>query len=130
MEFYNSHFQLESANYKIPSMVLQPFIENAIWHGLLNKEEGVGELSIKCKEHSPDANQIICEITDNGVGRKKSSEYKNSLKQHKSKGLDITKERLVRLSKGEISEPIEFEDLYDAQGMATGTKVTIHMPIT
>ncbi len=121
--------ETENANYKIPSMVLQPFIENAIWHGLLNKEEGVGELKIKFIEFEHDSTQIVCEITDNGIGRKKSAEYKNSLKQHKSKGLDITRERLIRLSNGVISEPIEFVDLYDEAGNAAGTRVFIHMPI-
>ncbi len=130
---FNYHIQMdaeiESANYKIPSMVLQPFIENAIWHGLLSKEEGIGELSIRFTEYEKDANQIICEITDNGIGRKKSAEYKDSLKKHKSKGLEITKERLIRLSNGEIQDPIEFIDLYDEQGNAIGTKVLIHLPI-
>lgn len=130
---FNYHIELESeiehANYKIPSMVLQPFIENAIWHGLLNKEDGEGELTIRFKEFGDDANQIVCEITDNGIGRKKSAEYKNSLKQHKSKGLEITRERLIRLSNGEIQEPIEFIDLTDDQGNALGTRVLIHLPI-
>jgi len=121
---------IDNANYKIPSMVLQPFIENAIWHGLLNKEEGVGMLTIKFTEYEYDSSQIVCEITDNGIGRAKSAEYKNSLKQHKSKGLEITRERLIRLSNGEIKEPIEFVDLYDQEGNATGTRVFIHLPIT
>ena len=121
--------EVENTNYKIPSMVLQPFIENAIWHGLLNKEEGQGELEIKFKEDETDEDQIICEITDNGVGRVKSAEFKNSLKQHKSKGLEITKERLIRLSHGTIKEPIAFVDLYNDKGEAQGTKVIIHMPI-
>jgi len=130
---FNYHIEIsqevEDANYKIPSMVLQPFIENAIWHGLLNKEDGIGELTIKFIEYEVDANQIICEITDNGVGRKKSAENKNSLKHHKSKGLEITKERLIRLSNGEITNPIEFTDLYDADGKACGTTVKIQLPI-
>lgn len=121
--------EVEQANYKIPSMVLQPFIENAIWHGLLNKEDGHGILSIHFSEYEKDGNRIICTITDNGVGRTKSAELKNSVKQHKSKGLQITGERLVRLSHGEIAQPIEFEDLYDKDGEACGTKVTIHLPI-
>jgi hypothetical protein len=121
--------EIENANYKIPSMVLQPFIENAIWHGLLNKEQGAGELKIKFIEFEDDSTQIVCEITDNGIGRKKSAEYKNSLKQHKSKGLEITRERLIRLSNRLIIEPIEFIDLYDDEGNPAGTRVFIHMPI-
>ncbi|MBK7762889.1 MAG: histidine kinase [Bacteroidetes bacterium] len=121
--------EIEQANYKIPSMVLQPFIENAIWHGLLNKENGHGVLSIHFKEFEKDDNRIICVITDNGIGRAKSAELKNSLKQHQSKGLQITGERLLRLSHGEIAQPIEFEDLHDENGEACGTKVTIHLPI-
>jgi hypothetical protein len=121
---------VEQANYKIPSMVLQPFIENAIWHGLLNKEDGIGKLSISFVEVENNEDQILCTITDNGIGRVKSASFKNELKQHKSKGLEITKDRLIRLSNHEIMEPIKFEDLYDKQGIACGTKVNIYLPVS
>ena len=74
--------------------------------------------------------QILCTITDNGIGRAKSASFKNELKQHKSKGLEITKDRLIRLSNHEIMEPINFEDLYDEQGIACGTKVNIYLPVS
>lgn len=122
--------EVESANYKIPSMVLQPFIENAIWHGLLNKEDGHGSLTIQFMEVPHDDRCIICEITDNGVGREKSAEYNHSLKRHKSKGLDITRERLTRLSGGQLEEPFKFIDLFDEQGNPSGTKVIIYLPVT
>ena len=121
--------EVAHANYKIPSMVLQPFIENAIWHGLLNKEEGQGELRIQFSESPGKHNEICCIITDNGIGRVESEALKGSLKPHKSKGLEITRERLVRLSKESIHEPIEFEDLYSDQGKATGTRVIVHLPV-
>lgn len=121
--------EVENANYKIPSMVLQPFIENAIWHGLLNKEDGNGSLTIQFREAADDDRCIICEITDNGIGRQKSAEYNNSLKRHKSKGLDITRERLTRLSGGLLHEPFTFIDLYDEQGHPAGTKVIIYLPV-
>jgi hypothetical protein len=121
--------EVKHANYKIPSMVLQPFIENAIWHGLLNKEEGEGELSIHFSEYETDANRILCEIKDNGIGRKQSAALKNTLKMHKSKGLDITRERLIRLSNGEITDPITFFDLEDEHGTPLGTRVLVHMPV-
>lgn len=122
--------EIEAANYKIPSMVLQPFIENAIWHGLLNKEDGQGLLTIQFKEYGNDDIRIVCEITDNGIGRQKSAEYNNSLKRHKSKGLDITRERLTRLSGGQLEEPFSFIDLFDENGNPAGTKVIIHLPVT
>jgi len=74
----------------IPPMLIQPFVENAIWHGLLHIEDKEPLLDIKFL--SDDAN-LICEITDNGIGRKASSNL-NRNTSHKSLGGKITEERL------------------------------------
>jgi tetratricopeptide (TPR) repeat protein len=127
---YNISFQndidLESAF--IPPLILQPFVENAIWHGLMNKESQ-GYLSVYVSRE----NTILrCEITDNGVGRKKAMELKSkSAESRKSLGLKITKERLDLLNSdvnGYAS--FEIEDLYDNEGHANGTKVILNVKLT
>ncbi len=115
-------------DFDIPSMVIQPFVENAIWHGLLNKESDA-HLTINFKEIPDNDHEILCEVIDNGIGRKNSRLFKNNLKKHHSKGVDITRERLKGLSKKPHEQPIEFVDLEDEQGNSLGTKVNIYLPI-
>jgi LytS/YehU family sensor histidine kinase len=107
----------------VPSLLLQPFVENAIWHGLMYKE-GAGNLDI----HVLPKDEILeCIITDNGVGRKAASEFENrSAAKYKSMGLQITKERIALLDK-EGEQSIEIEDLYESNGNANGTKVTLRI---
>lgn len=121
---------IEISNISIPSMVLQPFIENAIWHGLLNKDDETGILKIRFMVNIDNADEIIGEVIDNGIGRVKSSEMSNSLKKHKSKGIQITIDRLLKLTQYHTEEPVLIEDLYDEFGEAKGTKVTVHLPIS
>jgi LytS/YehU family sensor histidine kinase len=91
--FINS---IEASNVFVPPLLLQPFAENAIWHGLMHKE-GHGHLEI---ELSIDKKILTCAITDNGVGRNKAAEVKSkSVQKQKSMGLKITTERLALLNK-------------------------------
>jgi len=120
---------LDTSNIHIPTMVIQPFIENAIWHGLLPKENQEGLLRIKFYENPKNPDEIVCEVVDNGIGRKASEAMKSNLKKHSSKGIRITSERLKRLSKLPIEEPIEFIDLLDEMGESAGTRVILHLPV-
>lgn len=107
----------------IPSMILQPFIENAIWHGVMPKE-GQGQITLEISEQD---RYLSCVIEDNGIGRKKSSEIKAAQEIRKdSKGLNITQER-IKMSdiKNKTNSTIDIEDKFDNQGRATGTRVTI-----
>ena len=110
-------------NYSIPPMLLQPYIENAIWHGLRYKEEK-GILEINVSQISSDAIEVL--IKDDGVGRKKSIELKtkNQLKQ-KSKGMSTIKKRIDILNdmyqdKIDVKVSDAFED-------GTGTKVELRL---
>ena len=109
----------------IPPLLLQPFVENAIWHGV-NPKEGDGKIGI---EFFQKEETLYCVIKDNGIGRKKASELKSQLSEHhKSMGLQITKERLAILGEQDSNEsPVEIEDLYDENSNAAGTKVTIRI---
>jgi sensor histidine kinase YesM len=114
---------VDSDNVFIPPLLLQPFCENAIWHGLMHKE-GLGRLDI---ELSMENNILNCTITDNGVGREKAEEMKSkTAEKEKSMGLKITTERLALLNKEKgLQTFYEIEDLKDEKGDANGTKVIL-----
>jgi len=107
----------------IPPLLLQPFVENAIWHGV-NPKDSDGEIGIEFLQKQE---ALYCIVKDNGIGRKKASELKSQLAaNHKSMGLQITKERLAVMGNNYSKEsPVEIEDLYDENGLAEGTQVTI-----
>ena len=107
--------------YKIPPMLLQPYIENAIWHGLRYKKEK-GKLAINIQQKTE--NSILISIEDDGIGRKRSAELKtkNQLKQ-KSKGMSTIKNRIAILNdmyKDKIDVSIS-----DISANGSGTKVEV-----
>jgi LytS/YehU family sensor histidine kinase len=108
---------------KIPPLILQPFVENALWHGLSNKE-GDKRITITFNEKD---DWLICEITDNGIGRRKAAEsYKTFPEGHLSKAVNITRQRLADFNQSPGIEPISFIDLAE-DGEATGTSVVIRI---
>jgi LytS/YehU family sensor histidine kinase len=114
--------QIQSGDYKVPPMVVQPFVENAIHHGLLNKRGNDKKLNIDVRL---DHNRIKYTITDNGVGRAKAAAYKkinNSFQ--KSFGMQITQER-IGLFNGVTNNAIHITDLYDEQKEPRGTQVEV-----
>jgi len=126
------HFNLEVGEdvplkqIKLPSMILQPFLENAIWHGLSSKE-GHKQISLRVIKDS--AKNARIEIEDNGVGRKKSKEIKSKkILNNRSIGIDLTQQRLENYYKNIDGEhSIQILDLYE-NDMATGTKVVLKIP--
>ena len=110
---------------KIPPLILQPFIENAIWHGLSPKE---GDKSLSLSILKSNENCIHISIEDNGIGRKKAFEFQQQkMIQKKSVGLKLTEERLsIFGNKNNIKHQIIIEDLID-ENLNTGTKVTIKL---
>jgi ligand-binding sensor domain-containing protein len=112
---------------KVPPLIIQPYVENAIWHGLMHKEER-GQLGVSAWE---DNGHVYLKVTDNGIGRKKASELASkSATKHKSVGLRITKERIAMLEKSNGTEsPVQFKDLENTDGSAAGTEVTIKLPV-
>ena len=112
---------IDSDNVFIPPLLLQPFCENAIWHGLMHKD-GQGRLDI---ELSMQDGVVNCIITDNGVGREKAEEMNSkTAEKEKSMGLKITTERLAILNRDKgLQTFYDIEDLKDENGNAAGTKV-------
>jgi LytS/YehU family sensor histidine kinase len=118
---------LETDIIKIPPLIIQPYTENAIWHGLMHKEEK-GHLKIELfREH----NALCCKIIDNGIGRKKAGELKSkSVSLHKSMGMQITAERIAMLQQQkQLESTIQINDLLLPDGSAAGTEVLIKIPV-
>ncbi len=110
---------IDVAAFQIPPMLLQPYIENAIWHGLRYKE-GQGYLSIDLKQKGKDS--LVITISDNGIGRKKSAQLKTlNQKKQKSKGMGNVKKRVAILN--DMYKDKVDVDISDLQSDGTGTKV-------
>jgi LytS/YehU family sensor histidine kinase len=120
--------EIDTLAYKIPTMLIQPYVENAITHGLMNKENGKGSLSVEMQLKK---GQIHCIIQDNGIGRAKAMEINQKKNNHhQSMGTNITESRLKLVNElyGK-SMKIEYTDLLDDNGEPAGTKVEINIPI-
>ncbi|NNK18419.1 MAG: tetratricopeptide repeat protein [Maribacter sp.] len=114
---------------KMPSLILQPFLENAIWHGLSSKE---GEKNIDIEVSRANDDFIDISITDNGVGRDASEIIKkNRVLKRKSVGIEITKERLANFARDyQNTFDVTIIDLFDKDQNSTGTRVVLHLPTT
>lgn len=113
-------------NMGLPPLLIQPFVENAILHGMVPKE-GKGKISVNFDVQNQ---QLVCTITDDGIGLSESKLLKeNSVTAHQSMALDITKKRLkIMESITSKSAKIEIIELNSDQ-QKTGTKVTLFLPI-
>jgi streptogramin lyase len=110
----------------IPPLLIQPYVENAIWHGLLQKN-GPGQLWVKVKINK----NLNIQVEDNGIGRERAKVLKSKFaKNRKSLGMQITKDRigLIKESIG-IDAHVTVDDLYAADGSAKGTLIHIVLPV-
>jgi LytS/YehU family sensor histidine kinase len=112
---------------KVPPLIIQPYAENAIWHGLMHKEEK-GYLGIDIQQ---EGNHLLFTIKDDGVGRRQSAaRASKSAMKHKSMGLKITADRIANLQrKAAAVSPVVINDLVHADGTAAGTEVIIKIPV-
>lgn len=113
----------------IPPMLIQPYVENAIWHGLMHKkDESAGKVTINIKQKN---NQLVCEIEDNGIGRERAEQIKAKKPgNHKpSMGMQITKDRIDLINQlYNTNTTVEIIDKKDEAGNPAGTKVIITIP--
>ncbi len=113
---------------KIPPLIIQPYVENAIWHGLKHKKEGDALLKIKVFE---DAEFFYIIVEDNGIGRQKALDIKNAnATQHKSHGLNLTEERIKYYNETYfVQSSLATIDLKDANQNAIGTQILFKIKI-
>ncbi len=110
----------------VPALILQPFIENAIWHGIIPKEDG-GEVNISISKKE---DKISCMVEDNGIGREISmqNKFRGATETHQSKGLALTKARLeLDNSLNERNASVEIIDKKNGNEPSEGTKVILRL---
>jgi ligand-binding sensor domain-containing protein len=119
--------RLDVSALKVPPLIIQPYAENAIWHGLMHKEEK-GKLLIELEEQD---DYLVCRITDDGIGRKKAAELKSkSASTHKSMGMKITADRIASMRRRKSGDNnIQITDLVLPDGSPAGTRVEIKLAL-
>lgn len=116
--------EISQGDYKVPPLVVQPYVENAIHHGLMNKKESDKKLYIDVRVKD---NEIQYTIEDNGIGRRKAAAYRMiNGTTHRSFGMDITQNRIALL-KGNGQNKVEITDLYDEHNQPAGTRVQVNI---
>jgi ligand-binding sensor domain-containing protein/putative methionine-R-sulfoxide reductase with GAF domain/two-component sensor histidine kinase len=118
---------LSDDNVLLPSMLLQPYVENAIWHGLMHKE-GQRQMRVGFTKISEEI--FVCEVEDNGIGRERSMQFKeqsSNTRGHESKGLRICQDRIDLLARQGNHAKIEIIDNYGPLGEPSGTLVRIEL---
>jgi LytS/YehU family sensor histidine kinase len=120
--------KIDTEDVFLPSLILQPFVENAIRHGLRFKSGKGGKLWIRFYEKD---HFLICEIEDNGIGRKKSAEIKS--KQHieyQSQGMMLSQNRLLLFNTAKLEKmKMEVVDLSDEKRQARGTLIRVSITL-
>ena len=118
---------LDAECIKVPPLIIQPYAENAIWHGLMNKEEK-GHLEIELFRQE---DLLCCRIADDGIGREKAVQLKSkSVSAHKSMGMQITASRIEMLQqKNNLDAQIKITDLILPDGAVGGTEVLLKIPV-
>ncbi len=104
----------------VPPFVLQPYAENALWHGLSDKQ-GERRLSVNVALRN---DELVFRVTDNGIGRAKAAQLKSKTNFGLSRGMDITRRRLSLMNNAAVI----IEDLYDDKGEPAGTSVSFSLP--
>ncbi|MCC5927705.1 MAG: PAS domain S-box protein [Cyclobacteriaceae bacterium] len=107
---------------EVPSMLLQPYIENAIIHGLLNNERK-GKLCIKIRQ---EGTYLVCTVEDNGVGRAFARKHTPENKKYRSLGMSVTEERLGIINQND-DVSVEIIDLYHTDKTPAGTRVILKL---
>lgn len=121
---YSIHCEdgLDTEDYKAPPLLIQPFVENAIWHGLLHKE---GRRLLRIRFETTADDRLACTIEDNGIGREAARAYARS-RPHSGKGLSVGAERIEALNRQYGRQnTLKVEDLLTDDGRAAGTRVVL-----
>ncbi|NLR65205.1 histidine kinase [Chitinophaga varians] len=119
--------EITTAELEIPAMLLQPYVENAVKHGMTNPQQPIGQLSIRFTQVAAD--MLECVIADNGIGIARSRSLRTLPKHHQSSGMEISQNRAELLNKMYNTEiHIEIIDLSARDEADSGTVVKILIP--
>ena len=112
----------------LPTMMLQPLLENSIWHGVANLQDRKGKIEVEFRQT---AEFLVCTVSDNGIGRAKSAELAQRFgRKHQSLASTILLERIDLLNRYQFGQiEMTIEDLFDQDGEAAGTKVKLSIPL-
>lgn len=116
---------IDPTEIRIPPLIIQPYVENAIWHGLMHKKD-MGHLSIMISQENE---MLMIQVSDDGVGRTLSATLDIPEKDSKSVGMKITRERILAVGKPDDGSSVQVTDLLDHAGKPAGTEVTIKIPM-
>ena len=121
---------INTSSVVIPPMLIQPFVENGIWHGLMHKEDGeIGKVQIDISMRD---NKLKCVVQDNGIGRGRAEELKlqKSGNRKRSMGMQITNDRIEMINKlYGTNTKVKVTDLFNDDGKTNGTKVELEIPV-
>ncbi|MEO8149542.1 MAG: two-component regulator propeller domain-containing protein [Bacteroidia bacterium] len=121
----NCNTSNDAEDVQIPPLLLQPFVENAIIHGLMNKQSGYRNLKVEISDTNK---QLLCIVEDSGIGRAVTSLKAKT--KHRSLGMTVTKERIEIMNiESDQKTEMHIKDLIDENGNATGTRVEIILPL-
>ncbi len=113
---------------EVPPMLIQPYVENAIWHGLMHKEAG-GKVTIALSFDAQDS-MLTVVIKDDGIGREKAMALKSKSAAHKSMGMDITNDRIALINdRYRTHASVTVTDHYTSGGTPSGTEVRLRIPV-
>jgi LytS/YehU family sensor histidine kinase len=119
--------RLDQDYHQVPPMLIQPYVENSIRHGLLHKK-GAKNLMVGFKLDEIEK-FIICTVEDDGVGREASAQINARRPDHESFSTKATEERLKLLGNLSDDDAVVYDDLKNANHEASGTRVTIRIPL-
>jgi hypothetical protein len=120
--------EINDETYIIPPMLIQPYVENSMRHGLRHKVEGKGFITIKFRKAG---DRVFVAVEDNGIGRKKAGSFKTREHiEYQSKGMSLTADR-IRMMNAKYNDSILIDviDLEDDTGKPTGTRVVMEFPL-
>jgi hypothetical protein len=112
----------------IPSMILQPYVENAILHGIAHREDRQGHIRVSIRS---DGKYLVCTVEDNGVGRERAAQLKRKEPNpYPSRGMEMTARRIDILNRT-LKEPIDavIEDVAEEGSRGEGTRVVVRFPL-
>ena len=119
---------VDPLGYQIPPMILQPYVENSIRHGVRNRDDNDGKITIRFVKQAP---CLVCTVEDNGVGRSAAEKFKGQvLIEYQSRGMALTASRVEMFNRSNAAAiGIHIEDVQTNEGLAAGTKVIIRFPL-